>query len=198
MSDSDYIVSSASDSGSESISDSGSDSDKENINPSIKKRQRIVDLRNNNLIMVIWYKSHWIVATNIDAGRSQSTISADKNPPVFVYDSLPNPTYLNGLALTLSHMFPTKISYAVQRPYIYFPQVSVNDCGLFASAYVRSFCLNREPSLLKFCQDTMRFEYNQFIERDCKEFKTNIIADYSQSHVTSMTPYAVNLNLLHN
>ena len=34
--------------------------------------------RTNNLIMVIWYKNHWIVATNIDAGRSQSPISADK------------------------------------------------------------------------------------------------------------------------
>ena len=44
----------------------------------------------------------------------------------------------------------------------------------------------------------MRFEYNQFIERECKEFKTNIIADYSLSHVTSMTAYVVNLNLLYN
>ena len=94
-------------------------------------------------------------------------------------------------------MFPTKNSYVVQRPYIYFPQVSVSDCGLFALAYVRSLCLNREPLLFKFCQDTMRFEYNQFIERDCKEFKTNIIADYFLSHVTSMTPYVVNLNLLY-
>jgi hypothetical protein len=87
--------------------------------------------------MVIWYKNHWIVATNIDAGRSQSPISVNKNPPVFVYDSLHNPTYLNGLAPALSHMFPTKNSYVVQRPYIYFPQVSVNDCGLFALAYLR-------------------------------------------------------------
>ena len=44
----------------------------------------------------------------------------------------------------------------------------------------------------------MRFEYNQFIERDFKEFRTNIIEDYSLSHATSMTPYVVNLNLLYN
>ena len=62
--------------------------------------------------------------------------------------------------VTLSHMFPTKDNYIVQKAYIYFPQVSVNDCRFFALAYVRSLCLNRESSLIKFCQDTMRFEYN--------------------------------------
>ena len=110
-----------------------------------------------------------------------------------VYDSLHNPTYLNGLALTLSHMFPTKNSYVVQRPYIYFPQVSVNDCGLFALAYVRSVCLEglHYSNFVKILWDLN-------IERDCKEFKTNIIADYSLSHLTSMTPYVINLNLLNN
>jgi len=35
----------------------------------------------------------------------------------------------------------------------FYKQVSVNDCGLFALAYVWALCLNFEPSLINFCQD---------------------------------------------
>ena len=67
---------------------------------------RIFDFdSNNNLIVGIQYKSRWIVAAT---GRSQVPISTVKNRLVFGYDSLNNPTYLNGLSLTLSHMFPLK------------------------------------------------------------------------------------------
>ncbi len=37
----------------------------------------------------------------------------------------------------------------------------------------RALCLKIEPSLIHFCQDTMRYENNQFIVNDCKSFSPN-------------------------
>ena len=34
-----------------------------------------------------------------------------------------------------------------------------------------------QPLLVHFCQQTMRHEYNEFIDRDLKEFKTNFISN---------------------
>ena len=35
---------------------------------------------------------------------------------------------------------------------------------------IRALCLNLEPSFVYFCQQTMRHEHNEFIDRDFKEF----------------------------
>ena len=127
----------------------------------IRNNGFIHDFENTpNLIMVLRYQEHWVTATNIDTGRNLQPIS-DVNVPIFVYDSLNNPTYLNSLQLTLSTMFPNKGIFYVHHATMHHKQVSVNDCGLFALAYVRALCLNLEPSLVHFCQETMRHEYNE-------------------------------------
>ena len=79
-----------------------------------------------------------------------------KNAPVFVYDSFGNSDNLNALQLTLNHMFEKLDDFVVHQVVTFYKQVSVNDCGLFALAYVWALCLNFEPSLINFCQDTMR------------------------------------------
>ena len=68
-----------------------------------------------NLIMVLCYQEHWVTAKNIDTGRNICPIT-DINVPIFIYDSLSNPKYLNSSQLTLITMFPTKgIFYVHQR-----------------------------------------------------------------------------------
>jgi hypothetical protein len=76
-----------------------------------------------------------------------------KNAPVFVYDSFGNSDNLNALQLTLNHMFDKLDDFVVHQVVTFYKQVSVNDCGLFALAYVWALCLNFEPSLINFCQD---------------------------------------------
>ena len=149
----------------------------------------------SNLIMVLWYKSHWVTVTNIDTGRSTLPISTE-NVPLFVYDSFDNATYLNSLQLTLNTMFPTKGEYIIHKAKIWYPQVGANDCGLFALAYVKALCLNLEPSLVTFCQSTMRHEYNEFIERNLIDYRVNIISNLTSSHNSVMTPYRIQLSLL--
>ena len=115
----------------------------------------MVDFENTkNLIIVLCYRSHWIVSTNIQNGKSSSIIS-NKNAPVFVYDSFGNSDNLNALQLTLNHMFEKLDDFVVHQVVTFYKQVSVNDCGLFALAYVWALYLNFEPSLINFCQDTM-------------------------------------------
>ena len=154
----------------------------------------ICDLKTEKLIMVLCYQSHWIVATNIDTGRSNLPISSVSSFPVFVYDSFGDRAYLNGLKLTLSHMFPSKHNFLVHHAKTNYKQVSSNDCGLFALAYVRALCLHLEPSLIEFCQKTMRHEYNSFIMRDCKEFRINVIKDNSLTDRSVMNPCIITID----
>ena len=59
----------------------------------------------------------------------------------------------------------------------------------------QTMLINLEPSLVHFCQETMRHEYNEFIERDLKEFKTNIISNETSSWKSEMVPYKIQLSL---
>ena len=93
-----------------------------------------------NLIIVLWHNNHWVTATNIDTGKSKLRLLTTENSPVFLYDSFSSVTYINSLLLTLNTMFPDKASYIVHQATIIHKQVSVNDCGLFALAYVAALC----------------------------------------------------------
>ena len=121
-----------------------------------------------------------------------------KNAPVFVYDSFGNSDNLNALQLTLNHMFEKLDDFVVHQVVTFYKQVSVNDCGLFALAYVWALCLNFEPSLINFCQDTMRHEYNKFVCNDCKGFSMNIIANLTSTHESILNQFKIRLNLLKN
>ena len=93
-------------------------------------------------------------------------------------------------------MFPDKASYIVHQATIIHKQVSVNDCGLFALAYVAALCSGNEPSLVRFDQATMRHEYNKFIERDCKDYKVNAISNDLDTSQSEMLAYKIQLSKL--
>ena len=117
-----------------------------------------------NLIFVInVMKNHWITLTNID---TQPDGKIYTNANVFMYDSLNNIDYLEGIKPFLSEMYPLTDSYIIHSVKMQYPQISTNDCGLFALAYVHSLCNFYEPSSIKYKQDTMRSNYNKWIETD--------------------------------
>ena len=90
-------------------------------------------------------------------------------------------------------MYPIKDSIVVNKVNILFEQIGTNDCGLFAINYVDSICLKEEPSLIKYNQNTMRSNYNDFI--DTKVY--NIDKNYSYYNCErSFTKYLLNLPLL--
>ncbi len=95
-------------------------------------------------------------------------------------------------------MFEKLDDFVVHQVVTFYKQVSVNDCGLFALAYVWALCLNFEPSLINFCQDTMRHEYNKFVCNDCKGFSMNIIANLTSTHESILNQFKIRLNLLKN
>lgn len=141
----------------------------------------------DNLIFVLNVnKNHWVTLTNIDTTPNNTFFK--QNKAVFMYDSLNNPLYLNGLKAFLSEMYPVLSEYVIHHVKMSYPQVSTNDCGLFALAYVYSLCNSQEPSLLFYDQDSMRSNYNKWIESDFNsdyEVKTkfNFSDDFSRDAI---------------
>ena len=85
-------------------------------------------------------------------------------------------------------MYPVLSEYVIHHVKMSYPQVSTNDCGLFALAYVYSLCNSQEPSLLFYDQDSMRSNYNKWIESDFNsdyEVKTkfNFSDDFSRDAI---------------
>ena len=116
----------------------------------------------DKLIFVInVMKNHWITLTNIDTQPDDKVYT---NAKVFMYDSLNNIIYLNGLKPFLSEMYPLIDKYIIHYVKMPYPQISTNDCGLFALAYVHSLCSLYEPSSIKYKQESMRSNYNKWVE----------------------------------
>ena len=148
-----------------------------------------------NLIMILFYKSHWVTVTNIDTCRSHIATQND-NIPVFLYDSFNDKMYIESLKKTLKGMFPNLKKYIVYKAQMLTKQEGCNDCGLFSLAYVESLCKNIEPSLVKFDQKTMRQEYNKFLDRNLINYNTNIIDYQNDSTIKMATTLMYSLDLL--
>ena len=65
-------------------------------------------------------------------------------------------------------MLPNNENHVVHYVKMLYPQVSSNDCGLFALSYVKALLRNDEPSLIEFYHTTMITQFNNFIDRDLK------------------------------
>ena len=59
-------------------------------------------------------------------------------------------------------------------------QISGNDCGLFVLAYIHSLLQTDEPSLIYYDQNTMRNNYNDFIDSSLSYFSIDTLANYSR------------------
>ena len=108
-------------------------------------------------------------------------------------DSLNNLVNLNGMRLILSSMFPNSETHVVHHAKMFYRQVSSNDCGLFALAYVQALCRNDEPSLIEFDQATMKTEFNNFIDRDLKDYGVNLVRNLTATHNSEMKSYFIHL-----
>ena len=65
-----------------------------------------------NLIFVLnANKNHWVTVTNIDTSPKITKRYDKDNKPVFMYDSLSNSLYLNGIKPFLSEIFPLLNKY---------------------------------------------------------------------------------------
>ena len=88
-------------------------------------------------------------------------------------------------------MYPLQDSIIINKVHIYYPQVGSNDCGLFALAYIKSICELQEPSLIKYDQNKLRENYNNFVTSGKLEF------DIIESHLNCLrnyTRYSIPLN----
>ena len=50
-------------------------------------------------------------------------------------------------------------------------QQGSNDCGVFVLAYIESIINHLEPSLISYKQETMRTNYNNFIDSEFQDYK---------------------------
>ena len=80
-------------------------------------------------------QNHWVTLTNIDVQTVVSPSVTTINKPVYLYDSLNDNRYLEFLEPLLSSMFKERNSFHVYKLHAFYPQISGNDCGLFALAY---------------------------------------------------------------
>ncbi len=104
----------------------------------------------------------------------------ETNKPIFIYNSLNHENNVNEIEFILSTMFPLETNgHIVHKVVMNYPMISVNDCGLFALAYVESICNNWEPSLMIYNQHIMHSVYTDFIDSDYKYFADLIITNYS-------------------
>lgn len=142
----------------------------------------------DNLVMIVNTYNHWIVVTNIDTQPHQ----ASSRKQIYVYDSLNNPNYVNGLHHMFKYMFPLQSSVSVNKVTTYYPQNGSNDCGLFALCYVQSLCQLQDPSLICYDQSTLRSSYNSFI--DCNYFQVAQLANYNGQCIRNMVTYNINID----
>ena len=91
----------------------------------------------------------------------------------------------------LRNMFATYDTFVVHYDKICHTQVSTNDSGLLALAYVSSLCLNYESSLILFDQVAKRESNSVFIDGDLKEYKVLIISNNTTSDLSEMTSYSL-------
>jgi hypothetical protein len=122
-----------------------------------------LDLKNKNLIILCGFNSHWCILTNVTSIGMQNYNSVDN--VFYVYDSLNIPNYVECVVDIFKVMFQDRRDIYVFKPKVFFPQNNLNDCGLFALAYIKSLCEYQEPALIEFDQSNniMRRNYNKFI-----------------------------------
>ena len=130
-----------------------------------------------NLILALnCFNNHWIVVTNIEIDKPDNLNCKAK---ITVYDSLNDLSYLKALKPIFNMMYPVsdpnksdlkryKIINSVE---INYKQIGPNDCGLFALGYIESLSKNINPFNVKYDQDRMRKEYNNFVKK--KIFDSN-------------------------
>jgi hypothetical protein len=128
-----------------------------------------------NLIFVVLYESHWIVLTNVDTDSKIESITKKKK--IYMYESFNDDVYVHGASkiLNLMNKYGTTEIHKVK---MNFKQVGMNDCGLFALAYVNSLLEMRDPSLINYDQIEMRKSFNNFI--DSQIFHLNIKENYTK------------------
>ncbi len=110
-----------------------------------------------------------------------------------MYDSLNSNKYITGLETLLGCMFTQRDKFHVHKVHSFFPQISGNDCGLFALAFARMLCEFIEPSLVEFNQYTMRKCYNDCVDNNMCDFNIDIISNNALTHVRSMQLYELTL-----
>ena len=135
-------------------------------------------LEHPNLIFLLHSINHWIVLTNI-------------KKKICMYESLNQDEYIEGLKQFFSIMFPQKKKIVINKIWMKHLQRGSNDCGLFALAYINSLCKGREPSLIQYNQDTMRQNFNNFI--DGHPFLIDEISDATDTHLKTGYPYTLSL-----
>ncbi len=150
--------------------------------------------KTENLIVIVNVnKDHWVTLTNIDCQIGISQSQTYINKPVFMYDSLNSNKYITGLETLLGCMFTQRDKFHVHKVHSFFPQISGNDCGLFALAFARMLCEFNEPSLVEFNQYTMRKCYNDCVDNNMCDFNIDIISNNALTHVRSMQLYELTL-----
>ena len=113
--------------------------------------------------------------TNIDVQPIVSPSETTINKPVYLYDSLNDNQYLQFLEPLLSSIFKERNSFHVYKVHAFYPQISWNDCGLFALAYALMLCQLQEPSLVQFNQDAMRQSFNDCVEWNMLEINVKML-----------------------
>lgn len=149
----------------------------------------------DDLIFVIQTNNHWVTLTNIEI--LPSAVSCRTNKPIFMYESLNKPDYINAESVKdiLRTMFPSFNELVIHKVSIASTQKGLNDCGLFALAYVQSLCKNQDPSLIVYDQEKMRTNYNNFI--DSNNYFVDEVNNFNGMAVNiALNPIAINFRTI--
>jgi hypothetical protein len=83
----------------------------------------------------------------------------------YMYDTLNDPKHAQSASIAMAKLFPNMSGYRVNMIKVQ-QQEGVNDCGLFACAYISLLSNGQDPSQHTFDQRLLRLSFRRFLEGD--------------------------------
>jgi hypothetical protein len=138
---------------------------------------------NNNrdqIFVLVANSNHYVVLSNINFNQSihfneYEEYMDDDAPRLnwFMYDTLNDPKHAQFAARAMDKLFPDMLGYRVKMVKVQ-QQQGVNDCGLFACAYIDLLSNGLDPSQYTFDQISLRSSFRKFLDEDAFQQFTNI------------------------
>jgi hypothetical protein len=132
-------------------------------------------IQNNNrdqIFVLVANSNHYVVLSNINLNKSTqfnefAEYMDDDAPRLnwFMYDTLNDPKHAQFAAGAMDKLFPDMFGYRVNMVKVQ-QQQGVNDCGLFACAYITLLSNGLDPSQYTFDQVTLRCSFRKFLADD--------------------------------
>jgi len=151
----------------------------------VNRNMNIVVTDEEERVFILNVQNHWVVITNfcrsfsnpkhIENENEEEANESSQNPIVrsndyFIYESFNEDKYATHAEVQKFFKFlykddATKFSINVNKMHVQTVQDGLNDCGLFALAYVYILLWNHEPASCLITQGSMRKIYNLFVKK---------------------------------